>query len=53
MLEAVTVVVMMHEPPAATVPPLRLIEFPPAARVSEPPQEFDVPSGFVFVTPAG
>jgi hypothetical protein len=52
-LEAVTVVVMMHEPPAATVPPLRLMEFPSAAAVRVPPQELDVPRRFVFVTPAG
>jgi hypothetical protein len=52
-LETVTVVVMVHEPPAATVPPLRLMEFPPAARVRVPPHELDVLNGFVFVTPAG
>jgi hypothetical protein len=49
----VTLIVTVHELPAAIEPPLRLTLPPFAAVVSVPPHVFDVVSVPVFVTPDG
>src|SRR5262245_38115558 len=50
----VTFALNVHEPPTASVPPLRLIELEPAVAVIVPPPQLPVnPFGVLTTTPVG